>query len=136
MSDGAIASIFLIVGLSVLIPTCEALNGGHACGEMSGPTVTGKVLKIGTSRYVGGTENGQEKLPLVLQGLTTDATLANNPKAKCERAPGDYLVWDCQLTVECLSTSCGLINEGETHDFNCWSVARLTSVNVIQCRAR
>ena len=133
MNDSGFVSFVAVVIAMVMIPMCSVMSGGHACGEMSGETVIAEVVKVGESRYVGsGDGSGQQKFPLVLKGRTSSITLARNPKSDCSKtAPNN---WSCKMIVECLSTSCGLLDEGDEGVFNCWSDGRVTSVNVIQCR--
>lgn len=81
----------------------------------------GTVTKVG-SRYVRGEHGGQEKI-----ALTVDVDYAN-PLIRSVACTGD------RCYVECHSTRCAAIEEGEVHRFECAHDWRLFEPSVVWCK--
>jgi len=108
----------------VLLALLTLALSSVGCSDLFfGRDVEGRVVAPPTSRYVTSDEGaGQEKFALKLNPYTSDAKVkevAGGPNG---------------LMIECVSTRCAQVAQGECHRFQCKYVYRWNQPDVIQCQ--
>jgi hypothetical protein len=120
-NDSSLAVAIVAIGLLGLMCLWSPINGGDL--PLGYPNeVTGTILNDPGVRYVRGGDSGQEKVSLTIG-------MAKNPGGTL--GVGWY---KGSLVVECLSTRCTQILQGESHTFACRGDGRALEPNVVVCK--
>jgi len=85
-------------------------------------SITGVVEGEPSTRYVRSGDNGQEKASIIIGGISSVPTILN---------PG---LSGGSLYVECASTRCLSVHDGERHEFACRAHGRFFEPNVVSCK--